>query len=195
MSVHAHCTGSERRDGANGIVGGIGVGGGDGGGDEVGGGNGDVDGDGDGDGAGTGTEVEASERTQDGSGDGRGDGAGAGTGVETRGRTQDENGDGSGDGTRDGDGNEGGIGEAKKHKKPHRSCRCDMGNGGDLGGREKKRRQEKVGSVAADPDNLENSKKAERDAQGSQGLSKNCTSRESVFPLPRLIRGIRNKYH
>ena len=32
-------------------------------------------------------------------------------------------------------------------------------------------------------------------AQGAQGLSKNCTSRESVSPLSRLIRGFRNKYH
>ena len=33
-------------------------------------------------------------------------------------------------------------------------------------------------------------------AQGTQGSSKNCTSREeSVSPLSRLIRGFRNKYH
>ena len=31
--------------------------------------------------------------------------------------------------------------------------------------------------------------------QGTQGSSKNCTSRESVSPLSRLIRGFRNKYH
>ena len=30
--------------------------------------------------------------------------------------------------------------------------------------------------------------------QGTQGSSKNCTSRESVSPLSRLIRGFRNKY-
>ena len=46
--------------------------------------------------------------------------------------------------------------------------------------REKKRRQESVGSVAADPDNIEN---CTREARGTQGLSKNCTSRESVSPL------------
>ena len=62
--------------------------------------------------------------------------------------------------------------------------------------REKKRRQERVGSVAANPDdNLENRKEAGGRSQGPQGLSKNCTSRESVSPLPRLIRGFRNKYH
>ena len=30
---------------------------------------------------------------------------------------------------------------------------------------------------------------------GGQGSSKICTSRESVSPLSRLIRGFRNKYH
>ena len=38
-------------------------------------------------------------------------------------------------------------------------------------------------------------KEAGGGAQGSQGSSKICTSRESVFPLSRLIRGFRNKYH
>ena len=32
-------------------------------------------------------------------------------------------------------------------------------------------------------------------AEGTLSLSKNCTSRESVSPLSRLIRGFRNKYH
>ena len=68
---------------------------------------------------------------------------------------------------------------------------------GRLGWEEKKRtgRQERVGSVAANPDNLENNKEAGGEAQGTQGLSKNCTRRESVSPLLRLIRGFRNKYH
>ena len=66
---------------------------------------------------------------------------------------------------------------------------------GDLGGKRKKRRQRRVGSVAANPDNLENSKEARGEAQGTQGLSKTCTSRESVSPLSRLMRGFRNKYH
>ena len=49
-------------------------------------------------------------------------------------------------------------------------------------------------SVAADSDNLEKRREAEREAQGTQGLSKNCTSRERVIPLSRLIRGCRSKY-
>ena len=65
-----------------------------------------------------------------------------------------------------------------------------MGNGGNLGGKRKKLRQGTGGSVASDPDNLENRKEAGREAQGTQGLS-----RESVSSLPRLIRGFRNKYH
>ena len=53
---------------------------------------------------------------------------------------------------------------------------------------------ERVSSVAAaDPDNVENSKGAGREAQGTQGLDKNC--RECVFPLSHPIRGFRNKYH
>ena len=131
--------------------------------------------------------------------------------METRGQTQDGNGDGSGDGNessngdgnRDKDGNGNGnkdrIGESgrevKKQKKPHKSCRRHVGNGGDLGGKRKKRRNERVGSVAASPDNLENNKEAEGGAQGTQGLSKNCTRRESVSLLSCLIRRFRNKYH
>ena len=53
----------------------------------------------------------------------------------------------------------------------------------------------RVGSVAANPDNLESNKEAGGGAQGTQGSNKNCTSRESVSPLSRLIRGFRNKYH
>ena len=90
----------------------------------------------------------------------------------TRRRTQDGNGDenenSSGDGNEcgDGNGNEDRIGEggreATKRKKPHNnnSCRCHVENGGDLplGGKRKKRRKERVGSViiAPSPDNLEN---------------------------------------
>ena len=51
-----------------------------------------------------------------------------------------------------------------------------------------------VDSVAANPDNLENSMEAGGEAQGIQRLSKNCTSRESMPTLSRLIRDFRNKY-
>ena len=60
---------------------------------------------------------------------------------------------------------------------------------------EKNCRKERVGSGAANPDNLGSNKEAGGGVQGAQGSSKNCTSRESVFPLSRLIRGFRNKYH
>ena len=84
----------------------------------------------------------------------------------------------------------------KKRKKPQNSCRRRAGNGGDTGGKRKKCRTERIGSVAANPDNLESNKEAGGGAQGTQGSSKNCTSsRESVSPLSRLIRGFRNKYH
>ena len=203
-SVQAHrtggVTGSEGQEGANGVGGGIGVAGGNGD------GNGDVDGQGDGDGARAGMGVEANEGAQGGNGDGSGDGAGTGTGtgVGTRKRTPDGNGDRSedysGDGNGDDDnGNENRIGEggreAKKRKKPQNSCRRRAGNGGDMGGKRKNCRKERVGSVAANPDNLGSNNEAGGGAQGTQGSSKICTSIESVSPLSRLIRGFRNKYH
>ena len=70
-----------------------------------------------------------------------------------------------------------------------------MGNGGDLGGKREKCRKERVGPVAANPDNLESNKEAGGGAQGTRDLSKNCTSRDSVSPLSRLIRGFRKKYN
>ena len=206
MSVQAHriegVTGSERREGANGAGGGIGVGDGNGDGNEV----GNVNGYGDGDGAGTGVQV--NERAQDGNGDGSGDGAG--TGAETRRRTPDGNGNGNGDGSEDssgdgngdednGNGNEDRIGEggreAKKRKKAQNCWRRHVETGGDLGGKRKKCSKERVGPVAANPGNLESNKEAGGEAQGTQGSSKNCTSRESVSSLSRLIRSFRNKYH
>ena len=203
VSLQAHrtegVTGPEGQEGTIGIGGRIGVGGGNGDGNGVGGGNGNVNGHGDGVGAGTATGVEVNEGAQD--------GTGAGTGVETRRQTPDGNGDGNGDGSEDssGDGNgyedngnkdrigEGGT-EAKKRKKPQNSCRRHVGNGGYLSGKRKKCRKERVGPVAANLDDLESKKEAGGGAQGTQGSSKNCTSRESVFPLSRLIRGFRNKY-
>ena len=59
----------------------------------------------------------------------------------------------------------------------------------------KKCRKERVGSVAANPDNLGSNKEAGGEAQDAQGSSKICTSRASVSPLSRLIRGFRNKYN
>ena len=193
-SVQAHRTGevtrSEGQEGANGVVDGIRVGGGNGD------GNGDGDGHGDGDGAGTRTGVGANEGAQNGNGDGSGDGAGTRTG--TRVGTHRRRLDGNGNGDKD-NGNEDRIGEggreAKKRKKPQNSCRRRAGNGGDTGGKRKKCRKERVGSVDANPDNLESNKEAGGRAQGTQGSSKNCTSRKSVSPLSRLIRGFRNKYH
>ena len=144
------------------------------------------------------------EGAQDGNGDGSGDRAGMWTEVETHRRTPDGNGDGpkvsSEDGNGDeGNGNEGRVGdgekEAKKRKKPLNSCRRQGGNGGDFGGTRKRCRKGSVGPVAANSNIVEINKEAGGGAQGTLSLSKNCTSRESVSPLSRLIRGFRNKYH
>ena len=68
-----------------------------------------------------------------------------GTGVESRRRTPDGNGHGDGSDDSSGDGDEDRIGEggreAKKRKKPQNSCRRQVGNGGDLGGKRKKCRK------------------------------------------------------
>ena len=63
-----------------------------------------------------------------------------------------------------------------------------------MGGKRKKNRKERVGLVAANPDNLGSNKEAGGGAQGARGSSKICRSKESVSPLSRLIRGFRNKY-
>ena len=55
-----------------------------------------------------------------------------------------------------------GGGEAKKRKKPHKRFRRDVENMGGSRGKGNKCRQERVGSVAADPDNIENIKEAGR---------------------------------
>ena len=85
-----------------------------------------------------------------------------------------------------------GSGRAEEKRKSARNRKI----AGDTGGKRKKCRKERVGSViAANPDNLETNKEAGGGAQDTQGSSKSCTSRESASPLSRLIRGFRNKYH
>ena len=57
-----------------------------------------------------------------------------------------------------------------------------MGNVGDLDGKTKKLIEERFGPVSANPDNLENNKEAGGGAQGTQGLSKNCTMTRMTEP-------------
>ena len=64
-----------------------------------------------------------------------------------------------------------------------------------MSGKRKKCKKERVGLVAANPDNLGSNKEAGGGAQGDQSSSKISTSRESVSPLSRLIRVFCNKYH
>ena len=108
-----------------------------------------MNGHGDGDRAGTGTGVEVNEEAHDGNGDGNGDGS------------EGSSGDGNGD-EDNGNGNEDRIGDggkkAKMRKKPQNSCRRQVGNGGDFGGKRNKCRKERIGPVAANPDNRESKK-------------------------------------
>ena len=107
------------------------------------------------------------------------------THTHTHTHTPDGDGDGDGDGSEDcsedgnGDdvnGNENSIGEggreAKKRKKSQNSCRRRAGNGRDTDGKRKKCRKERVGSAAANPDNLGSKKDAGGGAQGAQGSIK-----------------------
>ena len=149
-------------------------------------------------GSGSGSKSGARGRRWSGNGNGKGSGGELGSARwergRERGRKREQHNSGDRNGGEDGIG-EGG-GEAKKHKKPHKTCRRHVGNGGDFGGKREKRRKERVGPVAANPDNLEINKEAGGGAQGTQGLSNNrTTSGESVSPFSRLIRGFRNKYH
>ena len=140
------------------------------------------------------TGVGASEQKHGGNGGRSGDGAGTRTetGVKTRGLTQDGNGDAGGDGKEstsgnengDGDGNRDGSedvdkdgieksgGKAKKCKKPHKSCRRVVGNGGDLGGNEKKRqkRQRKGWFSSGLPRRYKEKKNSRERSTGLSGL-------------------------
>ena len=82
--------------------------------------------------------------------------------------------------------------EEGRRSKKKQKYRRDVDNGGDLSGRRKQRRQESVGSVDVDREYLDNKKKAGREVQGAQGLSKYC--RKSVSSLSRLVRGFRSRY-
>ena len=95
--------------------------------------------------------VEARRRTPDGNGDGNGNGSEDSSGD---GNGDEDNGNGNEDRTREGER------EAKKRKKPQNSCIRHVGNGGDLGGKRRKCRTERVGPVAANPDDLESNKEA-----------------------------------
>ena len=170
-------------------------------------GNGDGSGDGAGTGTGTGTGVGTRRQTQDGNGDGNGDRSedcsGDGNGDDDNG-----NGDGNGDRSEDcsGDGNGTtitgtriGLGRAEGKRKSARNRKIAVDAARETGETwvesEKNVEKKGFGSVAANPDNLGSNKKAGGGAQGAQDSSKLWTSRESVSPLSRLIRGFRNKYH
>ena len=58
----------------------------------------------------------------------------------------------------------------KKRKKPQNSCRHRAGNGRDMGGKQKKCRKERVGSVAANSDNLRSNKEAGGGSTRCSGL-------------------------
>ena len=81
------------------------------------------------------------------------------------------------------------------HTYVHTNIHTYIHNGGDFGGTRKRCRKGSVGPVAANSNIVEINKEAGGGAEGTLSLSKNCTSRESVSPLSRLIRGFRNKYH
>ena len=119
---------------------------------------------------------------------------GTGTGTGTEARTVAEMGTGTTiTGTRIGSGRAEERGESARNRKIVVDAVRETGK--TRVEREKKWRKERVGLVAANPDNLESNKEAGGGTQGTQGSSKICTSRESVSPLSRPIRGFRNKYH
>ena len=91
-----------------------------------------------------------------------------------------------------------GSGRAEKTRKSARNRKIVVDGVPEMGETRvgiKKYRKERIGSVAANPDNLESNKEAGGGAQSTQGSSENFVSRESVSPLSRLIRSFRNKCH
>ena len=124
--------------------------------------------------------MEANEETPGGNEDGGGNGnsddheMGTGTGAETA--TKMGTGSGKAEGGR----------EAKKLKKPHKSCRRHVGNGRDLCAESKTRRQERVGSVAANPDNVESNKEAGRGKDEVPMAYVRTIQVERVYPLCRV---------
>ena len=115
------------------------------------------------------------------------------TGTGTEARTVAEM--GMGTGTRIGSGRAEERRRSARNRKIVVDGRWETGETCVVRGKIVRSRTERVCPVAANPDNLESNKEAGGGAQGTQGSSKICTSRESVPPLSRLIRGFRNKYH
>ena len=128
----------------------------------------------------TGTGVETRRRTPDGNDDGNDDGNGDGSEDSSEDGNEDED-NGNGDKSRIGEGGR----EAKKRKKLQNSCRRHVGNGRDLGGKREKCRKERVGPVAAKPDNLE-SEKEERRGHKVLGAQVKIVQVERVCPLCRV---------
>ena len=54
-----------------------------------------------------------------------------------------------------------------KRRKPQKSYWRVVENGGDVGGRKKKRRQESIRSVDVNPEDLRNRNEAKTEAQGA----------------------------
>ena len=79
-------------------------------------------------------------------------------------------------------------------KKPRRVVGI-MWKTGETWAEGEKTKHESIGSVAANQESIENAKKAEREALGTQGSSKNCRCRGSVSSSWRLIKSFRNKYN
>ena len=209
VSVQAHrtegVTGCEGQEGANGVGGGIGVGGGNGDGNGVGGGNGDVNGHGDGDGAGagTGTGVEVNEGAQDGNGGGSGDRAGRGRGRGWRPVDEHRMGTGTGTGTEaktvaevgtgmriTETGTRIGSGKSEERRRSARNRKIVVDAMWETGEtwveREKKCRKERVGPVAANPDNLESNKEAGGEYKGLRAQVR-IVQVERVCPLCRVL--------
>ena len=80
----------------------------------------------------------------------------------------------------------GGWRRGEEAQKTHKSCRRHTGNGGDLSGKRKKCRQERVDSVATNPDNLENRKEAGGEHKVLRAQVRNVQV-ERVCPLCRVL--------
>ena len=86
--------------------------------------------------------------------------------------------------------------EANKSIMPSKSDRRSENNGGDVGGKKAKYKQERVrsvGSIDVDLNNIENTKEAREEVKRYNGSTRNC--RETASPLPPSDSKFCNKIH
>ena len=85
-------------------------------------------------------------------------------------------------------------GEANMRKETHKVCGHTVKTG-ETWAEGENSKHESIDSVAVNHDQIENSREAGSETQGTKGLRMNCRCRGSVSSLSRLIKSFPNKYY